>query len=188
MGRKEKIFSDLRNLKNEYFTNSKYETKWVKVSKSKSDYYKKLIDYFFDNDDIKIRILVAKSKDKLDNEKYNNGDYQTWYYKMYYYLLDRFVYSNYNYYMLYDEKDKFTTYRMNEVRKIIIDKKSFNNKENFDFKIKQINSKESELMQLLDVIMGAIGYKSRGKTISRNVIHTDDGISVKMPNKEIFDN
>lgn len=55
---KEKIFNDLRNLKNEYFTNSKYETKWVKVSKSKSDYYKKLIDYFFDNDDIKIRILL----------------------------------------------------------------------------------------------------------------------------------
>ena len=25
-------------------------------------------------------------------------------------------------------------------------------------------------------------YKSRGKTISRNVIHTDDGISVKIPN------
>ena len=31
-------------------------------------------------------------------------------------------------------------------------------------------------------------YKSRGKIISRNVIHTDDGISVKIPNKEIFDN
>ena len=166
---KEKIFNDLRNLKNEYFANSKYETKWVKVSKSKSDYYKKLIDYFFDNDDIKIRILVAKNKDKLDNEKYNNGDYQTWYYKMYYYLLDRFVYSNYNYYMLYDEKDKFTTYRMNEVRKIIIDKKSFNNQENFDFKIKQINSKESELMQLLDVIMGAIGYKNRGYTNKNSI-------------------
>ena len=25
-------------------------------------------------------------------------------------------------------------------------------------------------------------YKSRGKTISRNVIHTDKGITVKMPN------
>lgn len=31
-------------------------------------------------------------------------------------------------------------------------------------------------------------YKSRGKTISCNVIHTDKGITVKMPNKEIFDN
>lgn len=28
-------------------------------------------------------------------------------------------------------------------------------------------------------------YKSRGKTISRNIIHTEDGISVKMPSKDL---
>lgn len=27
-------------------------------------------------------------------------------------------------------------------------------------------------------------YKSRGKTISRNVIHTDEGIAVKIPSKD----
>ena len=27
-------------------------------------------------------------------------------------------------------------------------------------------------------------YKSRGKTISRNVIHTDNGISVKIPSED----
>ena len=31
-------------------------------------------------------------------------------------------------------------------------------------------------------------YKSRGKIISRNVIHTDDGIAVKIPNEELSDN
>lgn len=30
-------------------------------------------------------------------------------------------------------------------------------------------------------------YKSRGKIISRNVIHTDDGIAVKMPSKNLSD-
>ena len=153
---KEKIVKDLRALKSEYFTNSKYETKWIKVSKSKIEYYKKLIDYFYDNEDIRIRILVAKDKEKLNNEKYNGGDYQEWYYKMYYYLLDRFVDSNYDYYMLYDEKDKYTTYKMNKVKDIIKNKKKFHSDDHFDFKIKQINSKESELMQLLDVVMGAV--------------------------------
>ena len=51
---------------------------------------------------------------------------------------------------------------MNKVKNIIKTKKSFNDSEHFNFKIKQINSKESELMQLLDVVMGAVGYKSRG--------------------------
>lgn len=159
---KEIIVKELRSIKNKYFINSRYETKWVKVSKSKLEYYKELINYFYNNDDIRIRILVAKNKENLNNDKYNNGDYQEWYYKMYYYLLDKFIDCNYDYYMLYDEKDKYTTYKMNKVKDIIKTKKSFNDPEHFNFKIKQINSKESELMQLLDVIMGAVGYKNRG--------------------------
>lgn len=160
--KKDKIVQELRNLKNSYFINSKYETKWVKISKSKLDYYKQLIDYFYNNDDIRIRILVAKNKEKLDNDKYYGGDYQEWYYRMYYLLLDKFVDSNYDYYMLYDEKDKYTTYKMNKVKEIIKNRKRFDIKDHFDFKIKQIDSKESELMQLLDVVMGAVGYKNRG--------------------------
>ena len=159
---KEIIVKELRSIKNKYFINSRYETKWVKVSKSKLEYYKELINYFYNNDDIRIRILVAKNKENLNNDKYNNGDYQEWYYKMYYYLLDKFIDCNYDYYMLYDEKDKYTTYKMNKVKDIIKTKKSFNDPKHFNFKIKQINSKESELMQLLDVIMGAVGYKNRG--------------------------
>lgn len=159
---KEKIVKDLRKLKSEYFKSSRYETKWVKISNNKIEYYKKLIDYFYNNENISGRILVAKEKDKLNNKKYNNGDHQTWYYKMYYYLLDRFIDANYSYYILYDEKDKYTTYRMNTVKKIIENKKSFNKFSSFNLGTKQINSKESELMQLLDVIMGAVGYKNRG--------------------------
>ena len=159
---KDKIVKDLRDLKSKYFTNSKYETKWIKVSQSKVEYFKDLINYFHDNNDIHIRILVAKDKKYLNNDKYNAGDYQEWYYKMYYYLLDKFIDANYDYYMLYDEKDKYTTYKMNKVKDILKNKKKFNSTDLFDFRIKQINSKESELMQLLDVVMGAVGYKNRG--------------------------
>ncbi len=159
---KNKIVTDLRELKNKYFINSRYEAKWTKISRAKLQYYKELVDYFYKNEDIRIRIVVATEKEKLDNKKYYNGDYQEWYYRMYYLLLDRFTDSNYSYYMLYDEKDKYTTYKMNIVKNIIKNKKRFNSTDHFDFKIKQINSKESELMQLLDVIMGAVGYKNRG--------------------------
>lgn len=72
--KKDKIVNNLRELKNEYFINSKYETKWIKVSKSKIDYYKKLIDYFYNNEYIIVRILDAKNKEKLNNDKYNKGN------------------------------------------------------------------------------------------------------------------
>lgn len=159
---KDKIVKELRELKDKYFINSRYETKWVKASKAKLQYYKDLINYFKNNNDIRIRVLVATDKEKLDNKRYYDGDYQEWYYRMYYLLLDRFIDLNYDYYMLYDEKDKYTTYKMNTVRDIINDRKKFDNKDHFDFKVKQINSRESELMQLLDVVMGAVGYKNRG--------------------------
>ena len=159
---KDKIVKELRELKDKYFINSRYETKWVKSSKAKLQYYKDLIDYFKNNNDIRIRVLVATDKEKLDNKRYYDGDYQEWYYRMYYLLLDRFIDLNYDYYMLYDEKDKYTTYKMNTVKDIIKNRKKFDNKDHFDFKVKQINSKESELMQLLDVVMGAVGYKNRG--------------------------
>ena len=66
---KDKIVKDLRELKSKYFINSRYETKWVKISKAKIQYYKELIDYFYSNDDIRIRLLVATDKEKLDNKK-----------------------------------------------------------------------------------------------------------------------
>ena len=160
--KKEEIVKNLRDPKKKHFLNSRYETKWVKISNKKVDYYKQLIDYFYKTEDINIRVLIAKDKDRLNTIHSDSNSYQEWYYEMYYYLLQKFIDPNYSYYLLYDEKDKYTTYKMNNIKNILKDKKSFHSEKQFNFKIKQINSKESELMQLLDTIMGAIGYKNRG--------------------------
>ncbi len=182
---KKTIVKELRELKEKHFYGfSRQETKWTKISSSKKEYYKELIKYFKNKDDIRVRILVVKNKEDLDNKKYNEGDYQTWYYKMYFYLLDRFLDANSSYYMMYDEKDTHTTYRMNEVKRIITGKKNYREDENFDLKIKQINSKESELMQLLDVIMGAVGYKNRGYMDAQDKKETTKQIIVEYIEKE----
>lgn len=46
-----------------------YEIKWNKVSKSQLPFFKDVIDYFFDDDDISFRVLVVPDKSKLDYEK-----------------------------------------------------------------------------------------------------------------------
>ena len=151
----------IRQIKKRNNVSETMEMKWTKISPAKVDLYKDLVNYFFDDDDLHFRGVIIPDKTRLNHERYHQT-HDTWYYKMYYYLLDRFIDANYSYYILYDEKDKYTTYRMNTVKKIIENKKSFNKFSSFNLRTKQINSKESELMQLLDVIMGAVGYKNRG--------------------------
>lgn len=161
---KEQIFYELRQLKEKYNMNSRTETKWVKVSNSKLDYYKELVDYFINRENIRIRILVAQNKKGLDHMKFNEGNYTNWYFKMYYYLLNKFIDENYQYYMMFDQKDKYTKNSLNKVKKRLENEKTktilTNNR--FYINIKQINSKESELMQLLDVFLGATSYRNRG--------------------------
>ena len=63
-----------------------YELKWSKVSLAKIDYFKDIIDYFFDNDHLNYRVLVVPNKSKLDYEKFNHT-HDTFYYKMYFSML-----------------------------------------------------------------------------------------------------
>jgi hypothetical protein len=159
--KKDKIFNDLRELKIKHNINSHIETKWIKVSNSRIEYYKDLIDYCRRSSDIKIRLLITNDKNKLQCKE-NSHDYDSWYFKMYYFLLDKFTYNKSTYYMLYDQKDKYTKYNLNNVAKFLkISKKSAIMDYKFDFYIKQINSKESELLQALDIFLGAASHKLR---------------------------
>ncbi|WEV18640.1 DUF3800 domain-containing protein [Clostridium perfringens] len=157
---KVKIFNDIRSIKVKHNLSSWFEIKWTKVSKSKIDFYKELIDYFFNND-LKFRGVVAKNKKGLDHDKYNNGDYNEWYYKMYYLLLDHMIIPMDRYRIFIDIKDTKGGPKVEKLHEVLC-----NNK--YDFKreviedIKQINSKESEILQLTDLFIGALSYKNRG--------------------------
>ena len=143
--------------------NSRTETKWTKVSNSKLNYYKDLIDYFINKEDIRIGILVAKNKKGLNYIKLKGTNYTNWYFKMYYYLLNKFIDENYRYYMMFDQKDKYTKNNLNKIKNRLENEKNKTTLVNkkFHIDIKQINSKESELMQLLDVFLGATSYRNR---------------------------
>ncbi|MDU1314708.1 MAG: DUF3800 domain-containing protein [Clostridium septicum] len=174
---KEKIFNDIRAIKMKYNLSSWFEIKWTKVSKSKIEFYKELIDYFFSNN-LNFRAVVAKNKKKLDHNQYNNGDYNEWYYKMYYLLLDSMIVPTDNYRIFIDIKDTKGGPKVEKLHEILC-----NNK--YDFKrevledIKQINSKESEILQLTDLFIGAVGYKNRNLSSSESKLEIIDYIEDK---------
>lgn len=159
---KKSIYNDIRNLKLKHGLNSWLEIKWTKVSNSKIDFYKDLVDYFFSNKNLSFRGVVATYKKQLDHNKFNAGDYNEWYYKMYFRLLDPLIHETDNYKIFIDIKD---TKGGPKVRKLhdVLCNNIYDFKHEVIMDIKQINSKESELLQLSDLFIGALGYFHRNK-------------------------
>lgn len=125
------------------------EIKWINVSQSQYKFYKELIDYFFVSD-LRYRAVVI-NKSQISNSKYNQ-DYDTFYYKMYYQLLNHSKKSNFAYNVYIDIKDDLSANKVNKLKDILQTKFGV-------FRtIQNIHSHESILMQVTDVIMGALSH------------------------------
>lgn len=158
--KKKQVYSEIRKIKEKHGLNSYFEIKWTKVSESKIDFYLELLDYFWNNDDLHYRGLVATGKDKLDHEKYNNNDYDLWYYKMYFRTLDPIIQQENEYHILIDIKDTKGGKRVQKLKEVMC-----NNIYDFNGEVithvGQINSMESEILQLTDLLNGALAYHHR---------------------------
>jgi hypothetical protein len=78
--------------------------KWNKVSKSKIEYYKDVINYFFDDDDLQFRTLVVSNKSANNYEKFNHT-HDTFYYKMYFGMLKAILNPENSHHIYIDIKD-----------------------------------------------------------------------------------
>lgn len=150
-------------------TNMHSELKWSKVSKQKLNEYKVFIDFFFalnNTDKIHFKSLAIDNH-KVKHKIYNNGNKEVGFYKFYYQLFMAFSRTYYH-----DNSDKFiiypdyrnTSYSLKELKKILnhgVAKKQ--NIHTSPFRsIEPKNSKNSEAIQLNDLILGAIGYQMNG--------------------------
>ena len=157
---KNRVNEDIRNIKIKHNLSSWFEIKWTKVSESKADFYLDLIEYFFNKRELYFRGIVATHKSELDHDKYNDGSYDNWYYKMYFRLLDPMIEQTDEYRIFLDIKDSNGGPKVRKLHNVLC-----NNI--YDFKhevlrdIKQIDSKESEILQLTDLFIGALSYCNR---------------------------
>lgn len=157
--KRQQIFTRLREIKNEYGIKSEVEVKWNKVSKSKFALYKHLIDYFFDDDDLKFRGIVIPDKTKLVHDKFNQTHDQ-FYYKMYFDLL-KMVLSPENSNNIYiDIKDTRGNEKVKKLRDVLR-AEHYDQKKQIVKKVQQIRSNEVEIMQLTDLLIGALSYLHR---------------------------
>lgn len=154
------ISQKIKALKEQFGMPRYREIKWTKISPAKLDFYKALIDLFFDEDALCFRGLIALNKQDLCHDQFYGQSHDIWYYKMYFSMLKQILNKN-NFYNIYlDIKDTRGTPRIKKLHDVLS-----NNMYDFDRnivkKIQLIRSEESEIIQLADILIGALSYLHR---------------------------
>lgn len=154
------VHKRLREIKTRHALSTHQEIKWTKVSPSKEALYHDLVDYFFDDDDLRFRAVVCH-KTNLNHQAYNNGSHDEWYYKMYFQLLRRLIDDQNNYFVYLDIKDSRSAAKRDTLHNVLCNNQyDFNRK--FLKSIQHVRSHEIQLLQLADVLIGAVSYCNRG--------------------------
>lgn len=146
------------------------EMKWGTVSGNKLQFYTDLIDLFFATDGLTFRIVVIDAQ-KVDNASYNDSNPELGYYKFYYQLLSHWLSCENGYRVFTDQKTNRDKLRLQELKRILNTSCPLANPA---YDIQAIDSKESLILQMENVIMGAVGYRynfrGNGSSISKETV------------------
>ena len=154
---KEEVTEQIKMLKEKHNMNRYNEIKWTKVAPSKFEFYKELVQYFFANENLKFRCVVFPDKSKFDYSKYDHEDI---YNIMYYLLLNKMI-DDENLYNIYvDKKDTRGSSKFRNLQKYLCRHHHDFNQERIR-KIQIVDSSDIQLMQLADVLIGAVSYANR---------------------------
>lgn len=148
----EKIKADIKAIKLKHKT--PFEIKWQKLSNSRIELYKELIDYFMDSN-LTYRAVIVINKRDLDHHQFSQT-HSEFYYKTYYLVLKKMMQASDTYKIYMDFKDTKGREALDELTEI------FNNSKELPLPYMQhIRADESQLIQLADLFTGAVSYKNR---------------------------
>jgi len=153
------IADSLRQLKRTHGLAETFETKWTKVSPSKLAFYLSVVDYFFNESDLRFRAIVVPDKRILDHSAFDQ-DHDTFYYKMYFNML-KVIFAPEGTYRIYiDIKDTRSAGKERRLLEFLC-----NQQRDFDHKrvqlLQSVRSNQVEQIQLADLLIGATSYANR---------------------------
>lgn len=136
------------------------EVKWVKVSPAEQSFYQALVDWFFDEPLLHFRAVVVPDKHSLDHERFGQTHDQ-FYYKQWYLLLNRLIDPDRGHRIFIDIKDTQGARKIAKLHEVLCNA-------HYDFNrqvitsIEQVQSHDVPLLQLADLLIGALSYLHRG--------------------------
>lgn len=136
-----------------------FEIKWTKVSPAQLDFYLALIDLFFEEPLLHFRGVVVPDKAVLNHGKFNQS-HDDFYYKMWYLLLTYLIDDQHTFRVFLDIKDTRGQAKVRKLHEVICNA-------HYDFdrrrilSIEQVHSHDVPLLQLADLMIGALSHLHR---------------------------
>jgi len=158
-----RLNQELQDIKEQF--KARGEIKWTKISNSRLDFFKKIVDWFFSNEDLHFRGFVISNKQKLNPSLFNQNSHDDFYYKMYFSLLNKILSPENIYNLYFDIKDTRSRFKLQKLKDILSNDK-------YDFtgqminQMQHVHSENTPLLQVTDLLLGAINYKLTGLTTS----------------------
>ncbi len=155
----------IKALKAEHGLPASFEIKWAKVSPGRLPFYQALLDLFFDEPMLHFRGLVVPNKQLLDHGRFTQS-HDEFYYKQWYTLLNRLIDPDKRYRIFLDIKDTQGHRKVAKLHEVLC-----NSNDDFDRSIiesiEQVQSHDVLLLQLADLLIGALSYVHRRLHSSR---------------------
>lgn len=136
------------------------EMKWQKISPSTIDMYKEIIATFFTSDNIRFRAICINSAN-LDHNKFNQGSGELGFYKFYYLLIQQWLVNDNTYNIFVDYKVNGNRHRVKDLGNILQKTTMATVKQ-----IQSLPSHESILIQLADILSGAVASAHNNENTS----------------------
>jgi len=137
--------------------NLQAEMKWTKVSATKLQAYKDFIDTFFTDASISFKCIVLDTH-ILDYKTFHRGDEELGFYKFYFQLVSRNLSIDHLYWLFADERKNRKPYRLVVLRLTV--NRWWKKRAELE-PLRNVEPRVShgeDLLQLADVLLGAIAY------------------------------
>ncbi|MCK4624138.1 MAG: DUF3800 domain-containing protein [Phycisphaerae bacterium] len=150
----------IAELKIEHRLSRFFEIKWNKVSSSKLPFYEALVELFFNTPTLHFRGWVIPDKSILRHDNFAQT-HDEWYYKMYFNMLKIIIRGGNVYHVYLDIKDTRGQKKLKKLHEVLANA-------NYDFqremiaKMQHVHSHDIGLLQLADLLIGAVSYHARG--------------------------
>jgi hypothetical protein len=141
------------------------ELKWSNLTEAKLPYLNQLLQVFFTSDLEFRAIIIDKSKLKLSSRQ---QPAELTFYKFYYLMLKGMMQKDHGYYIFVDQRTKTEARSLGELQRYLysyLDKLNGGSApegERYLRQIQEVDSQKVIISQLLDLLLGAVGYYWNG--------------------------
>jgi hypothetical protein len=150
---RETLKAEIHQLRDQYKIGGEF--KWQKVSPSRCEFYRQLVEWFHrKGEQLRFR-CIAVDQQQVNLKLYHEDDQELGFYKFYYQLLHHWILDCNQYAIFVDYKSNRLRDRLHVLRKCL----DYSNLSANVSSVQAVRSKESVLIQLADVLTGMAAYR-----------------------------